>query len=174
MKAINKTAQKIFDKLVALIPKGETAVKVDNTDGTFMAVHVEKLHSSHLGDVYSVAHYFVQMGDMCCDPDMTFVVGYDGRAYPLSFEIQGGFGARYEASVRWWLNETRVSTTKEKLDGLAFSILVLLDGGRIDIPGMTLIPGPHPEDKEYHKEQCQNWWPDDEDIGGALHEEWHK
>ena len=99
MKAINKTAQKIFDKLVALIPKGETVVKVD-TDGTFMAVHVEKLYRSHLGDVYSVAHYFNQMGDMCCDPDMTFVVGYDGRAYPLSFEMQGGFGARYEASVK--------------------------------------------------------------------------
>lgn len=100
MKAINKTAQKVFDKLIAMIPKGESAVKVDNSDGTFMAVCVEKLYKSYLGDVYSIAHYFSQNGDSCCDPDMTFVVGFDGRAYPLSFEMQGGFGARYEASVK--------------------------------------------------------------------------
>jgi len=95
------------------------------------------------------------------------------REYTVT-ECRKMFLDHIRASVRWWLNETRVSTTEEKLDGLAFSILVLLDGGRIDIPGMTLIPNPHPEDKEYHKEQGQNWWPDDEDIGGALHEEWHE
>lgn len=97
MKAINKTAQKVFDKLVALIPKGESSVKVDNSDGTFMAVHVERLTKTYLGTHYSVAHYHESYGDLVCDPDMTFVVGFDSRAYPMSFEMGGQI---YERSVK--------------------------------------------------------------------------
>lgn len=89
MKAINKTAQKTFDKLVALIPEGDQSVTVDNSEGAYMAVHVEEIGENYLGPVYSIAHYYQQNGDLVSDPDMTFVQGTDGRAYPLSFEMGG-------------------------------------------------------------------------------------
>lgn len=96
MKAINKTAQKTFDKIVALIPADEVSTKIDNSDGTFMALSVERLGENHLGKVYSLAHYYSSNGDLVCDPDMTFVVGFDGRAYPMSFEMGG---MRHERSI---------------------------------------------------------------------------
>ena len=74
------------------------------------------------------------------------------------------------ASVRYWLGEKSVPTAKEKLEGLAFSILVILDGGT-GLPGMKVTPNPHEDDAEFHREQGENWWPDGVDIGGGLHEE---
>lgn len=91
MKPINKTAQKTFDKLIKLIPEGESHTKVDNSDGTFMAVSVEFLYESCLGPVYSLAHYYESYGDLVSDPEMTFFVGADGRAYPMAFEQGGRF-----------------------------------------------------------------------------------
>ena len=48
---------------------------------------------------------------------------------------------------------------KEKLSGLAFSILSTLDGCTADFPGFELIPAPHPDDKAYHEENGSDWWP---------------
>lgn len=76
-------------------------------------------------------------------------------------------------NVRYWLHEPRAATVREKLNGLAFSILVIIDGESA-LPGFELIPSPHEDDKEYHRENGDNWWPDDVDISGDLHEHWHK
>ena len=85
MKAINKTAQKTFDKLIADLPMGQ-ARKVENNNA-FMAVHVEYLQRVPLGHVFSVSHYFKQNGDMMADPDMTFLKAtLDSRIYPLTFQ----------------------------------------------------------------------------------------
>lgn len=98
MKPINKTAQKTFDKLVALIPEGDQAVKVDNTEETYMPVHVERIGENFMGPVYSVAHYYQQNGDAMRDPDMTFVLT-DGRAYPMSFRQDGGLPVNQESVI---------------------------------------------------------------------------
>lgn len=71
-------------------------------------------------------------------------------------------------------------SVQERLDGLAFSILVTLDGGELLFPGFVLAPNPHPEDMDYHKEHGTNWFPpitdigDLTDIGGHLHDEYYK
>ncbi len=81
--------------------------------------------------------------------------------------------------IRYWEKEERAPTVREKLEGLAFGILVILDGGTPDIPGFAIIPKPHEDDKEYLKDEGQNWWPPFEqenknDIGGALHEDFKR
>ena len=114
MKALNKQASKVMDKLLKDIKTVSSHTKIDNTDGNFMPVHIEvigkDLAPNMKGLIVSIAHYYKLNGDMICDPDMTFLVQrnkkilnprtleYEKRNmyYPLSFEM-GGF--RYEESV---------------------------------------------------------------------------
>lgn len=73
----------------------------------------------------------------------------------------------------YWARESRAPTSKEKLGGLVFSFLVLLDGGSGEMPGFELVPCPCSEDRAYLASQGENWWPEGGlDIGGSLHEEW--
>lgn len=85
MKAINKTAKKVMDKLTENFDSVGNGRKIDNTNGTFMAVHVELVNECKLGQIYSVTHYYEQEGDLMRDPDMEFIKGEDGEYYPISF-----------------------------------------------------------------------------------------
>lgn len=81
------------------------------------------------------------------------------------------------AYVDFWAKETRQPMVRDKLAGLAFSLLAMLDGCNAGLPGFTICPSPHPDDKEYHRERGENWWPTDEDavdIAGSLHELFYK
>jgi hypothetical protein len=75
--------------------------------------------------------------------------------------------------VNYWENESRRKDSRGKLEGLAFSMLTMLDGEGVIIPQMKIIPNPHPEDKQYHKDNGENWWPTNIDLGGILHEEFY-
>jgi hypothetical protein len=86
MKAINQRAKKVMDLLIdGVIMDAAESKKIDNTEGTFMPVHVEAVMECSLGKVYSVAHYYEQEGDLMRDPDMEFILGGDGEFYPISF-----------------------------------------------------------------------------------------
>ena len=96
LRKLNKQAEAIFRRLTEGMNRmGEHRV-IDNTEGTFMPVHVEVIRMQGESLVISVAHYFKQNGDLCCDPDMTFLVNETG-IYPLTFEQQGGFPIYQEA-----------------------------------------------------------------------------
>lgn len=80
--------------------------------------------------------------------------------------------------VNYWDNESRATTSKEKLEGLLFSTLVALDGGACGLPGYMLIPSTHDSDKEYATEKGYDYYPHCDnlpegtyDVGGALHEQ---
>ena len=75
--------------------------------------------------------------------------------------------------VDYWHKETRVTDTREKLSGLAFSILSTLDGGGDGLPGFTVTSTPHSSDKDYAKEQGENWFPEGVDLG-CFHEHFHQ
>jgi len=68
---------------------------------------------------------------------------------------------------------------RRKLEGLAFSLLVMLDEGSADIPGFIVAPCPHPDDKAFLQGEGENWWPENHeadvacDIGGTLHDSFH-
>lgn len=48
---------------------------------------------------------------------------------------------------------------RERCDGVAFSILTLLDGSTLAAPAFSVVPRPHAEDADYHEEHAENWWP---------------
>lgn len=76
--------------------------------------------------------------------------------------------------VDYW-NEIEKDTTKEKLEGLAFSILTMLDGYS-SMPSFIVAPLPHEDDKEYKIENKEDYYPENHnsdikcDIAGGLHE----
>lgn len=90
MKYLNKKATKTMNKLISMLENGHC--KIDNSNGAFMPVVIEKLYDVNnklfKGTVYSVAHYFEQNGDLCCDPDVTFLE-MNGYYIPMTFEQQG-------------------------------------------------------------------------------------
>jgi hypothetical protein len=49
-------------------------------------------------------------------------------------------------------------TPQERCDGVAFSILVMLDGESMDLPAMNISLSPHPDDKKYLKSIGENWF----------------
>ena len=81
MKHLNKSAQAIFETLTdglvdvseSNFPEKQTHRTFGEDGGAFMAVHVERLARN----LFSIAHYFEQNGDLCCDPDMTFKTAGD-------------------------------------------------------------------------------------------------
>jgi len=70
-------------------------------------------------------------------------------------------------------------TCLDRMEGLAFGMLVILDGGT-PLSGFIVAPSPHAEDKQYLKDQGENWFPENHestincDIAGSLHELFHK
>jgi len=63
---------------------------------------------------------------------------------------------------------------KEALDGLAFSILSMLDGSG-ELPAFTISLDPHEDDKQYHIDNNENWYEPNMIINDCqLHELWHE
>ncbi len=95
MLSLNKRAMQIFAKLTEGLNEIGDHKTIDNTNGTYMPVHVEIIGRPQWPNlrpeckIVSISHYFRQNGDTCCDPDMTFLVGKDA-VYAMTFEQQGG------------------------------------------------------------------------------------
>lgn len=107
MKPINKAAQKTFEKLTAGLANYESR-KIKNNDA-FMAVSVQHLQDTAIGQIFSVSHYYTQNGDLMADPDMTFLKSnVDDRVYPMSFRQDGGFPINQQSVI---LNEDGTSYT---------------------------------------------------------------
>ena len=73
MKAVGKFAEQILKTLVEALKDVEDHKKVDNSGGAFMPVSVEFIGKCRLGDLFSVAHYYEQNGDLMRDPEMVTV-----------------------------------------------------------------------------------------------------
>lgn len=81
---LTKTSERIFNKLISQL--GEDGhIKIDNCEGVFMPIVVEKLGENKHGTIYSLTHYGEQNGDAMKDPDMTFLVRPYG-IMPMSFQ----------------------------------------------------------------------------------------
>ncbi len=71
----------------------------------------------------------------------------------------------------YWMNLPD-KTLKERMDGLIFSMLVIFDGEDGELPAIDLKPSAHPSDKSYHQERGENWWRNNLNIAGNLHNRW--
>lgn len=61
--------------------------------------------------------------------------------------------------IGYWERENRALTSKDKMEGLAHSILSMLDGSNIDLPAWILAPLPHKSDKLFHVVNEENYFP---------------
>lgn len=73
-------------------------------------------------------------------------------------EMRAEFLEHVLVTVDYWA-KVPGKTTREALSGLAFSILVALDGGAMDLPAYDLTPIPHPDDEQFAKDEGENWVP---------------
>lgn len=84
LKALNKSAEKTFRRLISGLGLHQSRI-IDNTDKTFMPVHIEIIGQQHVSLIVSIAHYYEQHGDLCQDPEMTFLVN-DTGVYAMTFQ----------------------------------------------------------------------------------------
>jgi len=82
---ISKRAKAVMEVMVKDLNKDNNHRKIDNTEKTFMPVVVEHIGDIENYDIFSIAHYFIQNGDMMADPEMTYL-RIDGEFYPMSFK----------------------------------------------------------------------------------------
>lgn len=83
--------------------------------------------------------------------------------------------SRYWARVKLEEEHAANAEMQARLDGLVFSILVMLDGCAGGMPAFDLTPSPHPTDCAFHRERGENWY-DERIVINAdtqLHELWH-
>ncbi len=102
-------------------------------------------------------------------------------------EMLAKFLNHLKSIKNYWANvklEPERDNVQERLDGLCFSFLTMLDGSSMDIPSCEIVPTPHPSDEEYLKDEGSNWWPNQVEKleksglktisgGHAMHEFWH-
>jgi hypothetical protein len=90
------------------------------------------------------------------------------RAY-TSEEIRDQFLSHLVEITKYWSRVPAGKSCEEKMSGLVFSILAVLDGAAVDLPSFELVPAPHEEDKEYHVENGDNYYtPIDVTENGIL------
>jgi hypothetical protein len=101
----------------------------------------------------------------------------EGFGYTLSLmgheysqkEVQRIFMGRYADLVQHW--KRAEGSPDERIEGLAFSILSMLDGCHAGMPAFELLPSPAPSDKACAQDEDENWWPEypDPEDGVTVH-----
>jgi hypothetical protein len=56
--------------------------KIDNAEGTFMALHVECIGECNLGPIFSLSYYYTQHDNPMRGTEMLFIQAEDGGYYP--------------------------------------------------------------------------------------------
>ena len=80
------------------------------------------------------------------------------RAYTQE-EVRSQFLAKVRSLAQYWSYDVSPSHSFERrVSGCCHSILSVIDGSAVDMPGFKLIPNPHPSDKEYHIEIGENYY----------------
>lgn len=102
MKSVDSAARKTLDALTEWVFEVGDHRKIDNTEGAYMAVRVECIGRVGEGTLISIAHCFMQNGDLMRDPDVVFYKQnafnerFPAEYYPVSFE-QSALGIYREA-----------------------------------------------------------------------------
>lgn len=101
----------------------------------------------------------------------------ESREYTTD-EIRQQFLEQVWTIISYWHN-LPAKTCRERIEGLAFSMLVILDGESAGLPAFIVAPVPHPNDKAFCISEDENFYPENHDanvkgdITGPLHELFH-
>ena len=106
------------------------------------------------------------------------------RAYTEE-EVRDQFMQQVAATAVYWATlkpnpnspfpeNRRELTAVERCNGLAFSIMSLIDGCTMSLPGINLSVQPHEDDKEFCQKIGENWFEPGMvfNANDALHEIW--
>lgn len=109
-----------------------------------------------------------------------------GKGEPREFteeEVRARVLKHIWSMIGYWLSEERAPEPLAKMEGVAFSILAMLDGSAAAIPGFIVAPSGHPDNEGFHRQRLENWFPyngDDVqkvvkcDIAGGLHDQFQQ
>jgi len=88
-------------------------------------------------------------------------------------EIREEFLNHIRSLKKYWMTLPN-KTLEERIDGLIFSILCIFDGST-NLPAFNISCFPHHSDKQYCKDNDENWYPPDLIINNdcCLHEMWY-
>lgn len=123
MRPLNLKAQKVMDRLTTGITRENSHTRVDNNKpgSAFMPVVVEWVGDCKLGDVFSIAHYYEQNGDLMADPEMTFLkASASGKYFPMSFKMDG-LGGIYREGLIWEDGEPKHINAREQREEAIFA-----------------------------------------------------
>lgn len=95
MKTLDRKASEILRGLLAL----QTA-KIDNSDGTYMPIHIEIIEKTDKYNHISLAHYGQQNGDAMRDPEMLFALHNETRQF-IPYYYRNDYCGIEQNSVRW-------------------------------------------------------------------------
>jgi hypothetical protein len=76
-------------------------------------------------------------------------------------------------NVRYWQKQPSCGTMEDRVEGVAFSILSMLDGSTMDIPAFNLSPDTEEDHINYCIEEGQNYYDPDTVVSTSLHELFH-
>lgn len=86
--------------------------------------------------------------------------------------------AHIRTMINYWatvqLDRPSKDTLEYRLEGLSHSLMSMFDGCAADLPGFIVAPRPHEDDKQYHIDNNENYYPENHesnincDIGGSL------
>ncbi len=71
--------------------------------------------------------------------------------------------------AKYWANESRAQTPQEKCDGVAFSILTMLDGCAGMMPAFDVSVSLSEEDRKYYQKEKENWYENGMVINNDVH-----
>ena len=82
-------------------------------------------------------------------------------------EVQEKIFAYLDNMIDFWITEKTHPSVREKMEGLIFSVLVMIDGESAMLPPYKLEPSISLPDGE-------EWIDSGIDIAGGLHDSWYK
>ena len=95
MKTLDRRAAEIFRSMLAL-----QTTKIDNSDGTYMPVHIELIGRIDQYDFFSLAHYGQQNGDAMRDPEMIIALHKESQQF-VPYYYRNDYMGMEQYSVRW-------------------------------------------------------------------------
>jgi len=82
-----------------------------------------------------------------------------------AIEVRAEFLQRLSDIVDHWLKAE--GSERWRMEGAIHSILVTLEGNSGTMPGFIVAPKPHPDDREYHINRGENYFPESSLINRA-------
>jgi hypothetical protein len=102
------------------------------------------------------------------------------RAYTAE-EVRDMLLSHVRAVAQYWANlpESDPATGKshtiaDRCEGVAFSILSMLDGCSMGLPAITLKLDPHEDDQAFLQSEGENWFEPGMELSFMLHEHFHQ